>query len=870
MKLHPMRFPHGLRAAVFFLIAPCATAFCAPPPLGNGSFEDGQTSPSGWILSLSGSWASGDAHSGRRFLRGRTTQPQVVGVSESIPVEPDTDYRLAGWLRVDHGKGMLRVELLDGGKTVGAHDAPVLQRSPAWRYVALEWNSGKANAARVAFDVTGQADLDDVQLAPVATSYMGNKGVEGDARGRIGFWSEEKIDALLPGKRAGQWRLDAEVKREGKSSLQLTSTGDWYAWSSLNYAVPAWTDRVTLSGWARCDEASNAQILACWTDDMQKVLRVDASAPLRRASWQLAQLTATAPRNATSVRLVAVARGGKVWFDDFDLQRGGAEGPRARVFVNQIGYELHGPKNAVIATNFFPPGASCQLALVNADGKVLWRGDVPCGGRIYGGTDSDWGWYFWRADFSSCTRAEGSYRLVAVAGRVKSESPSFVIRRGALLRETAQSGVDFFFIQRCGFEVPGWHKACHLDDAKLPDGTHIDATGGWHSAGDYNKLMYENGDGGVAFALLSAFRAAPDLFQRFDRDHDGVCDALDEASWGARFVAKMQVPETGAMRNHVNQGPARDWMKWTAPDLHTDNLVGTSDDPVIQPGAGNSPLVIGAWARLCTLPDQRGVKSNYLDPARRLWNHASKNGTQLGSPHLLMSALEMHNATTDASFLDYARRSVESLLAQQVKQGRMRGAFGSYGELTAGALAQFALAHPRDALAANIKTALKDYITFCVSTADDPFGLSKQIVGDSERFFPPDMGNNFQLLQRAWAAASAYRVTGDRRALVFALDHMDWILGKNPLNLCMFEGKGAFNPPRYHHRYNMIPGHERGAVPGCIPNGIVQDLGLADRPGFDLSIVGGRSPSYRTSEPWLVHNMWYLLAAGELHKAMGQ
>ena len=83
----------------------------------------------------------------------------------------------------------------------------------------------------------------------------------------------------------------------------------------------------------------------------------------------------------------------------------------------------------------------------------------------------------------------------------------------------------------------------------------------------------------------------------------------------------------------------------------------------------------------------------------------------------------------------------------------------------------------------------------------------------------------------------------------------------------MFEGKGERNPPRYHHRYNMIPGHERGAVPGCIPNGFVRDMGLADRPGFDLSRGGNRSPSFRTSEPWLVHNLFYLLAVGALDQA---
>jgi hypothetical protein len=532
-----------------------------------------------------------------------------------------------------------------------------------------------------------------------------------------------------------------------------------------------------------------------------------------------------------------------------------------------VGYDQDGPKTAVVAMNFLPHDTSCHVALLTPKGDAAWKGSAPCAGRMYSGTSDDWGWYFWRADFSSLHQT-GSYCAIAQAEDARGESFSFRIGPGVLMKETGQSAVDFFFIQRCGFAVPGWHAACHLDDAKLHDGTHIDVTGGWHSAGDYNKLMYENGDGGVVFGLLSALKNAPDIFASRDSDRDGLPDILDEARWGAQFVAKMQISESGGLRNHVSQGPGRAWSKWSAPDVHTDNIIGTDDDPVIQPGEGNSPLVIGGWARLSSLLSQRGISNDFLSHALRLWDYATKKGTVVGSPHLLLSALELHSATCEQAYLDYARRSVESLLAQQGTSGRLRGAFGNYGELTAGALAQFALSCPNDPAIKKIKDSLGAYVDFCVSTANNPFGLSKQSVGDAERFFPPDLGNNFQLLMRAWAATLVYRLTGDARALQFALDHVDWVLGRNPEDLCMFEGKGSSNPPRYHHRYNTIPGHERGAVPGTIPNGFVREMGLADRPGFDLSRTGGRSPSHRTSEPWLTHNMWYLLAVGELHRAL--
>ena len=838
--------------------------------LTNRSFEAGAL-PTGWFARPGGGVTMGEAHLGVRSVRGDTKRRSVVWESAFARLTPQSDYRLEGWIRCPNGEGRVEAELTDAdGKVLRRITTPRVSGSAQWQYAAVECNAAQAAAVRVTLSVQGSAEFDDIVLAPAADSFLGNKSVEGDERGRIPLWGEEQNNELLPGRRAGKLALDTEVKRSGKTSVRLMAEGDWFALASVNYPVPPWTERMEFSGWARTDGSATAQAAACWTDDAQKVLRIDECKPVSGSEWQRVVLTPPPPppAKAMSVRLVAVARGGTVWFDDFDVVRLRPKERRIRVFVNQLGYELGGPMTAVVAANFLPSrSAELEVQLVTTNGLTLWKKSVPCGGRIESGTTNDWGWYFWRANFSGFQRA-GGYRVTAQAAGARGESPPFQIERGLLLRQTAQSAVDFFFIQRCGFDVPGWHRACHLDDANLPDGTHLDATGGWHSAGDYNKLMHENGDGGVVFALLTAQASAPEFFGQFDRDANGWCDALDEADWGAKFVAKMQIPETGGLRADIRQGPGRNWTKWSAPEDHTDNKTGTADDPVIQPGEGNSPLMIGGWARLSVLLRSRGETNDYLARAVRLWNHASKDGTQLGSPHLLLSALEMHRATSEAAYLDYARRSAESLLAQRITNGVHRGAFGEYGELSAGALASFALAYPTNELTPEIRGALASYVRFCIGTTKNAFGLATLTADEANGFFPTDLGNNFQLLQRAWAASLAYRVTRDARALEFAADQLDWVLGKNPMGLCMFEGKGALNPPRYHHRYNSIPGHERGAVPGAIPNGFVREMGLADRPGFDLSLAGGGTPSFRTSELWLVHNMWYLLAMSAWHEAM--
>jgi hypothetical protein len=66
---------------------------------------------------------------------------------------------------------------------------------------------------------------------------------------------------------------------------------------------------------------------------------------------------------------------------------------------------------------------------------------------------------------------------------------------------------------------------------------------------------------------------------------------------------------------------------------------------------------------------------------------------------------------------------------------------------------------------------------------------------------------------------------------------------------------------------SCLLGRECGAVPGTVPNGFVREMGMADRPGLDLGRGDNRAPYFRTSEPWLIHNLFYLLAVSELNAA---
>jgi hypothetical protein len=737
---------------------------------------------------------------------------------------------------------------------------------------------GTSATAEIAFWVKkGSATLDDVVFHPVPTVELINGGFElaVDSKGRVPYWNEEEDAALFDGTKGGTFARDDAGVPDSPGCLALTATEDWFAFTSINYPIQPRTESTTLTASARCEPESVVQLILVWTDSDYDVLRVDRGSLSDGRKWhEIKAGPFSPPEGAFAIRPVVVTWKPKgvagpaiAHFDHVEVKAKQRE--TIQVLVNQVGYDANGPKTAIVQSNYFPEKPhDARIELLDTAGQLVLDVSLTCVGRVYGENETDWGWYFWEGSFDSLD-SEGEYSVRAKIGRNDAESHPFRIGKDVLFRQTAAINVDFFYVQRCGFEVPGWHAACHLDDAKLQDGTHRDLTGGWHSAGDYNKLNWEYGDGGVSYALVTAAEASPEYFASRDRDGDGLPDILDEAWWGAKFVAKVQNPETGALLDHIEQGPDRStWMKWCPPENMTDNIPGTADDPIVIEGEGNSPLAIGAWARLARILGDRGIDTDYLPRAIKLWEHATANGTAVPNPLLLISSVDLYNETQEDRFLTYCHDNVNAILATGDPEGQLTGGYAESGDVPAGALAYFALAFPEDALSSEIKGRLQKHLPPFIGEAGNPLRLMKQKRDPDGYFFEPTstMGCNYQLSSRAWSALMVYRVTGDWLGWSYAMDQIDFLLGRNPYDVCMMEGVGSRNLPRYHHRYITIPGHERGAVPGAIPNGFVRDIASNDRPGVDFSTGGRLYPSYRTNEPWLVHNVFYTLAVTALHE----
>ncbi len=885
------------------------------PGMLDGSFESGTELPQGWSRCAADSkdsaavWLDGESHGGNRALWGKSAHARAVWKSAPVSIDAGKKYGASGFIKPASGAAWLVVEIRSaGGRRLGNWSSAPVTGPGDWTYLAVETvpvsraEKDSAATARIEFWVRdGQSALDDAHLFPLVPCEFANRGFEAplDKKGRIPYWSEEKEiaswtdgkDSTLPeGERAGKAALDTQNPGEGASCLAVTASGGWFPVTSAPYAVwPQWK-RIELTATARCEPGAKVQLAIACFDSAQHYLGTQRGLVENPADWKrISSGMLSPPDHAQTFKpmllvmndgtghgrgagdaAAASDRDAHAWFDAVEARV--VEEPCVRVVVNQVGYDISAPKQAVILTNFFPPKIPYAKAwLIDRDGKEVWESKASCAGRMRGQSGADWGWYVWRCDFSGFGQP-GQYRIRASAGSGKALSNAFAIGADLLFRETAAINVDFFHIQRCGCAVPGWHAPCHMDDAKLPDGTHRDLIGGWHSAGDYNKLTWEYGDGGVLYALAHAAAAAPQYFALHDRDADGLPDIIDEAEWGAKYLVKLQDPATGGLLNHIEQGPNRQtWMNWCPPEETTDNVAGTEDDPIVTPGEGNSPLAIGGWALLGALHPAMDGRNPHLSNSIRLWEHATAK-EPAGSPLLLLSGIDLFQITKEDRYLDYCRHAVETLLAAGKPDGSLAGGYGNTGDIPAAALSQFALAFPDDPKSAAIKARLAEHLTPFLAEAANPLGLMMQQPGPQGWFFDPSsaMGCNYQLCSRAWSATMVYRVTRDARALRYAMDQLDFLLGRNPYDVCMMEGRGSVNLPRYHHRYITIPGHERGAVPGAIPNGCVRDIAGWDRPGLDLSTGGRPNPSYRTNEPWLVHNVFYMMAITALHEAVAK
>ncbi|WP_432152915.1 glycoside hydrolase family 9 protein [Streptomyces tricolor] len=518
-------------------------------------------------------------------------------------------------------------------------------------------------------------------------------------------------------------------------------------------------------------------------------------------------------------------------------------GPRVR--VNQVAYLPAGPKNATLVTD---ATARLPWQLRNAQGTTVARGlTVPRG------VDASSGQNVHSIDFGSYRGRGTGYTLVADG----ETSHPFDIDAAAYRRLRLDS-VKYYYTQRSGIAIrddlrPGYGRAVgHLNvapnqgDANVPcqpgvcDYT-LDVTGGWYDAGDHGKYVV---NGGIAtWELLSTYErsltartghpaALGDGTLALPESGNKVPDVLDEARWELEFLLKMQVPAgqpLAGMAHHKLHDE-----QWTGLPLLPDQ------DPQkreLHPPTTAATLNLAATAAQAARlyrPFDKAFAARALTAARTAWQAALAHPDLLADPNdgtgggayndddvtdeFYWAAAELYLTTGERQFADH-------VLDSPVHTADIFGPTGfDWGHTAAAGRLDLALVPSRLPGRDQVRrSVIKAADTYLATLTAHPYGMPYAPAGN--RY---DWGSSHQVLNNGVVLASAYDLTGAAKYRDGALQGMDYVLGRNALNMSYVTGYGEVSSHNQHSRWYAhqldptLPNPPSGTLAGG-PNSSIQD-----------------------------------------------
>ncbi|MEU4162067.1 glycoside hydrolase family 9 protein [Actinoplanes sp. NPDC026670] len=510
-------------------------------------------------------------------------------------------------------------------------------------------------------------------------------------------------------------------------------------------------------------------------------------------------------------------------------------GPRVR--VNQVAYLPDGPKVATLVTD---STTALPWELRSSTGRVLAHGrSAPRG------IDASSGQNVHTIDFGKFNRRATGLTLAAdgeVSRPFDIDSHGYDQLRADALRMyyTQRSGIEISNDLRPGYARPAGHVdvAPNQGDGAVPcqpgvcDYT-LDVRGGWYDAGDHGKYVV---NGGISvWELLAEYehnRGSRKLDLDIPESGNRVPDILDEARWELEFLLSMQVPagETNAgLVHHKIHDQA-----WTGLPLlpHLDPQP-RELHPVSTAATLNLAATAAQAARLYARYD-RAFAARALSAARTAYTAAKAH------PDLLAPESDGigGGAYNDAKVSDDFYWAAAELYLTTGEKKYAADILAS-PEHTADVFGQVAFDWAATAAAAKIDLAL---------VPNGLPGLSKvkwQVIKGADKYltiqhqhpygvaYAPannvwDWGSSSVIANNLVVIAAAHRLTGKDRYRDGLLTGLDYLFGRNALNISYVTGYGEVASQNQHSRWYAaqldpsLPHPPAGTLAGG-PNSSIQD-----------------------------------------------
>ena len=505
--------------------------------------------------------------------------------------------------------------------------------------------------------------------------------------------------------------------------------------------------------------------------------------------------------------------------------------------INQIGYFTNGPKTAVVlnsdAKSFF---------LTTVSHKVVYSG------KLIKSIKPDFaGRYTLIANFSAFNKP-GKYLL-----RVPATGDSYPFSiKAAVYDSVADASIKAFYYMRASIPLNEkyagkWSRAeGHPDtnvlihasaaDDKRPEGTVISSPRGWYDAGDYNKYVVNSSiSTGTLLSLYEDFTAYMKTVKlNIPESGNGLPDVLNEVLWNLRWMLTMQDAHDGGVYHKLTNA-AFDGMEM--PDK------GTAPRYVVQKGTAATldfAAVMAQASRIVSkFPVQLpGLSDSCINASESAWRWAKKHPeiaydqdelSKKFTPKITTGAYDDNDFTDEfiwaASELSVTTGENNYLKAVNLIPDK-KMPLPSWGNVRL--LGYYSLIRNNSltnkdilGLVPELKSRLIAFADSLINGVND--NAYQTVMSNSAKNF--GWGSNSNAANQGIALIQAYLLTHDSKYLTYALDNLDYLLGRNGTGYSYVTGYGSKTPMHPHHRPSVSDGIVE-PIPGLLvggPNPGMQD-----------------------------------------------
>ena len=528
----------------------------------------------------------------------------------------------------------------------------------------------------------------------------------------------------------------------------------------------------------------------------------------------------------------------------------------ATAYINQIGYR---------------PGDFKELALVDANGNVDF---VNSAGQVVLSVTPKAA-SFWDAsgqnvqlvDFSKLSEAD-KYSIKVNGNVLRSD----LVVKSQTYEEIVKASVKWFYYQRASMALEEqyagkWARAAghtnptaELHNSTGASGT-INSSKGWYDAGDYGRYIVNSGI--TTYTLLSLYEHFPNYFKtlKWNIPAEGsLPDLLAEIKYNLDWMLTMQASDGGVYHKLTSLGFPGDVMP--AQDNSKLYVIGKSSAGTFDFAA------IMAMASRIYKPFDASFATKCLDAAKKAfaWGQQHPNQNYLANPSDVSTGAYEDKDASDEKVLAGTELFITTGDASYKQSGTTE--YISYWGGVLG-LATYEKATHQTQFGGDANEAKQKILGTAdnfVNRAEKGFG----VVMAKDDFV---WGSNSTAANQGVWLLHAYYLTGEQKYYKTAVKALDYLLGKNPLDMSFVTGYGTKSPKMPHHRPSTSDNIEE-PIPGMLVGGPQpggEDVGSATewkcadyRTGQAATAYTDQRCSYATNEVAINWNAPLAYLAGAL------